>query len=728
MMTPLQDREFIYIDPNAAYIDDNVEGDGTTPTSPLWHFPTTMSADVIYLIRRSANEYSAGITAGTTLSTSDFIIWGMPTSTDDEIYQYLPDSVITTWFAEDTSVTKAYAYITLNNSGSSRALTLSGCTSIWMTNITFQTAGSRSSNSLYSMYTTAASVYCNNVYFRELGVDFPQGTDQIANLDSNGFGMYLYCNYSTTTIPHLCKFTNCTINANVQSSSIYLGSAKILQFEHITINTCPCNSESVSVFSWYTDDSNYIYPTIYVTDLQSTHYYWSIDSASSYIKPIFYGTCARMYVDTASLTIDKDQTCGTTTYSSRMYQGPLFRMVLQGPGSVFENITIDLGNFVAGWNHTVMYLQRNDNMYTSDCHGQYITVKNINITACAADTTPTFNGHSTTTISASPWTNNSSYNSLLMLTSSSEYSYNAAVDYIVSNININAPRGNALYAQYAILDLEDSDIIGACRLRRCAGKIGSIESWYPSAILSDGYNNILHIGSMTCNKNNPSVEYTGQAALTRDTPYCSNILCTTTNTLFCTAGTSTNTTMSPNLYICTNNTVTGNYTASNARNKCETWSIYRTGSVTDCSLKFSNETGSSATQPLRVGGRPFKGITSTVSAGSYIATIYLTMYGYNDYADIASHFQCLINISDTDHISSVITGVWTEDTTSEWNNIEQGTAYKLEIPFTIAETTDDEGNTITEYEVEFEYSWQWYMAGAATYVDPYPVITTITTE
>ena len=57
-------------------------------------------------------------------------------------------------------------------------------------------------------------------------------------------------------------------------------------------------------------------------------------------------------------------------------------------------------------------------------------------------------------------------------------------------------------------------------------------------------------------------------------------------------------------------------------------------------------------------------------------------------------------------------GSWQLDTDSVWENLDGYTSYKLTIPFHM----EVEGDIVTSY------TWSWYMVGAATFVDPFPVI------
>ena len=155
----------------------------------------------------------------------------------------------------------------------------------------------------------------------------------------------------------------------------------------------------------------------------------------------------------------------------------------------------------------------------------------------------------------------------------------------------------------------------------------------------------------------------------------------------------------------------GVYFARGIKSKAETWSAYRQGSSSNCSIRLTNEVADDRYWPLLVGGVPFKGITQHVTSGDHTMTFYLTMYGYNDYSEIMNRFFVTIELPNGKRIFSE-EGSWQLDTDSVWENLDGYTSYKLTIPFHM----DEEGDISTSFQ------WSWYMVGAATFVDPFPTI------
>ena len=53
------EHTFCYIDPSKKSAQDASAGDGSSPSSPLLDFPTTLQDNVIYIVRRSNKEFPA---------------------------------------------------------------------------------------------------------------------------------------------------------------------------------------------------------------------------------------------------------------------------------------------------------------------------------------------------------------------------------------------------------------------------------------------------------------------------------------------------------------------------------------------------------------------------------------------------------------------------------------------------------------------------------------------
>src|SRR5574344_1974092 len=102
------DHQIVYIDPNLKYIDNEVEGDGSSPSNCLWDIKDPILDNRIYLIRRSANKYYAEFPMYKSYSNvTSLVIWGMPKENELD-WDKLPETVKTAWL--DTDKPNAYVY------------------------------------------------------------------------------------------------------------------------------------------------------------------------------------------------------------------------------------------------------------------------------------------------------------------------------------------------------------------------------------------------------------------------------------------------------------------------------------------------------------------------------------------------------------------------------------------------------------------------------------------
>lgn len=291
---------------------------------------------------------------------------------------------------------------------------------------------------------------------------------------------------------------------------------------------------------------------------------------------------------------------------------------------------------------------------------------------------------------------------------------------IVQNINIKAyydTKPDTIDITGAMLDMVNNHIQGKVTIRKCTGKIGSITTYDAGGALTDKSGaNLVYIGSIACNRNNPSNPYTGQQAI--EPSWKSQILVGGTNTKFIQdnnfADLSANDgdnyyNRNDHMYLCTSDTLEGNFVARNRPAKAETWSVYRTGGHS-CTLRFVCEVADIVNYPLRIGDLPFAGIKRHLQKGINKCTFYMTMFGYNDYTQIKDKMRFRAKLPSGLYVGS--NGEWSEDTETVWNNIELNTSCK----YTFYIDMEEEGD------VEFSYQFWWYMLGGYTYLDPFPAV------
>ncbi len=692
------EHTFVYIDPNQKYVDGAVLGDGSTPETPLWDFPTTLTDNKIYLVRRSANGYYASVSNNTSSNAvTSFVLWGMPKPTDDW-WDKVPAQVRTLWLDED----KPKAYVRFSRNTSYHTINIPYCKNLDIRGFVFYSTGDCRSYCGIRSGTSCGgtNAYIDHIHFRDFDNDFTTGQSP----DYLAGGRYMDIGPSDSQYAHNVQLQNCTIDRCFREWALTLGRVQYIHINNLTINVLQC-SESSAVIEWTSDE--WIAPFVTIENCYAWLYKWA--QRDRYMPDIFGGDCTTLTAK--HLTYKMAPSQYWTPYNNEIYIGRLLSHNLRSPGSVVEDVVIDFSNEISGLWRDFIYLEYRQNEPRTSrgdaSYGQYNIVKNVTIN-CSRNPQYGCGGSDT---GGNPWYESYySRRGLITLTRYDRYDRVASSDYLIQDIHIVAPRGVALNLSHTLVDMKSCDVEGSVCMERCVGKLGTLTTWYPGYALYDGGGNILYIKSIVANRNNPNWEFNGQHAIVPS--YRSNVLCGTTNTPFMPATfQGTNETLSRNSYICTNDQTAGNYTVRNSFSSCKTWSINRVGSTGGCSLKLLNETAGDTSFPLLIGGEPFKGISSTVTAGDHVATIYLTMCGYNDYTQIKDKFRCRIRRAD----GSIVCqnqGNWSEDTVSVWENVEGSTSYKLEIPFHM----DEAG------EIEFEYQFSWYMQGAATYLDPYPSI------
>lgn len=688
------EHEFVYIDPSK----QAVEGDGSSPSSPLYNMPTSLTGNKIYLVRRSAPDRICTVSNGTSADSSveSLVIWGMPTESDSH-WDMVPDEAKEAW-GEDTDTT---AWVQFTANSSRHCMRANYARNIDLRSFTFMSLNRTDTGAYYCLYAGSSSTICNmhaeKVHFRDATADFTVGTQP----HSYSGGQYI--NIATEQYAHLVELIDCRVDHwSGYGHGLYLGRQHNVVIKGCDINISQAHNNYRTIY--WCDEDYYQAPMVTIKDC-NVRLYMSKQS-DRWTPYVFYGNATILNVNNVDYRMATEQYW--TPYGNTIYLRPLIQVSIKSPGSVIENITCDFSNHISGLSYSLISLDYTpgESGGSLAAFGQYTIVRNINITMAR---TPQY-GCGGNDNGGYVW-NTSEYECGMLRLYSENYSRGSSSDYLLQDIHISAPRGIGMYCHNALLDMKSCDIEGSIRLCRCTGKIGAISTWYPGYAVCDDGGNLLYIKSITCNRNNPSWEYNGQYAVVPS--YRSNILCGTTNVLYMPPShMSTSYTRCRCSYICTNDQISGNYTARNSFSDCRTWSVNRVGSTGGCTLKLTNESGQDDTMfPLIIAGEPFKGIAIQTSAGEHVATFYAALFGYNDFSQIANKLRIKITKPDGTIVTSM-SGNWVVDTESVWENVEGHTVYRCDVPFLLEESG----------EIQVEYQFSWYMQGGVTYLDPYPVI------
>lgn len=690
------EHTFCYIDPSKKSAQDASAGDGSSPSSPLLDFPTTLQDNVIYIVRRSNKEFPAIVSNNTNSSAvKSMVIWGMPTQ-NDEHWNLVPQEARTAWGGDPQNL---QVWLRFDQSWDRHSLYLPNCKYLDLRSFNFAQNGETYQWCIYVADSSGrCNLYVNDVHFLTYTNDFTAGEQPLGRYRGAHFIYIAGGSYA-----HSARFLNSRIDSTWNGTCVYFGRQHNILIKNVEVHTVQ-HTDRDAVFSWNWDDR--LVPNVVIQDCDN--YFYMCDRHDWLMQPIYSGTVRTITAKNVTYQMAENQYWAPR--DNHIHIGELFSHEIRSPGSVVEDITVNFPDQMAGGYYPFIRLSyRCDESWSNDrdpSFGQYTIVRNINITMSR---NPQY-GDGINNSGGYVWNTNGSNRGLLRLVRSDRYGRVSSSDYLIQNIAIVAPRGIAMVLDNCLVDMKSCDIEGSCEFAHCVGKIGTITTWYPGYGVLDSAGNILYIKSIQCNRNNPNWEYNGQYALVPS--YGSNILVGSTNVI-CMPSTfmNTNQTRKECSYICTNDQLAGNYTVRNSFTDCRTWSVNRVGSVGGCTLKLSNETTDDFNYPLKIGGEPFKGIAIQTTAGSHVAKIYVAMYGYNDFTQIIDRLNCKITLPDGSFVTA-FDGNWYEDTESSWENIEGHTVYRLEIPFELSEAG----------EVLFEYSFSWYMIGGSTYLDPYPVI------
>lgn len=697
------------------YIDPAIltSGDGLTPKTAYKDFPTTASEypdHVAFIVRRTSDNVATSLPENLSINSLSLAIIGMPKSTD-AIYDIIPQEAKTAWGNDGGD----YGYIIHDvNDRNVCGIIADNCKAFDMRYIALM-----DNNSAYcsekAIQVRNSTYGCNatidHCWFRAL-TDWVGTGEQPSHIYYGG--KYLSINAgdrnSYNRFGHRVIFTNNRIDvwSSVTTEAIYMCFTEHIEIRNVEIN---CVQTDVSNSLIHIGNSGYDEkaPIAFVDNVHAKYYY--LNHRGDYFRTVVeFGRC--LYCTIQNCSYEKSDTQYWTPYSNRVRFNSFIHVILLSSGSVIKNINIDYSDVRGEYQYGVD-IEYNQRYNPEDAqYGQYTKLEDITVTCCSD--TPVYNdGHNDRNYENTYNEKGSHEYHLVRARMSNDQDRVVSTDFLIKNLKINAPFGRALYATHSLIDMKTMDIYGSISVTNCMGKIGSVNTWYPGYCVADNGGNLLHINTIECNRFNESFPYTGQHAIIPS--YRSNILVTDCNIEM--MPNTVNTESQRNCsYICTNNNshiTTGNYFVRNQRSFCRTWSVNRVGSYGGCSLKLSNESGGSDwNYPLLVGGLPFKGVTKTCeSAGNYIAKIYATTYGYNDPSMISDMLKVRITKEDKSIVTSY-DGNWSRDETSVWENIEAGTAYVLEIPFTVDKAQD----------IEFEFAFSWDMIGGATYLDPHPVI------
>ena len=740
--------QWYYIDPTQQYNDsidwDPAEHDGSSIDKANRELPAVLQDNTVYLIRRSNHQHVTDEGAsypriwcynnsnGCELPSGSMrvAIVGMPKQ-DDPVFEYMPEDAKTQWGPDTTEyATLAQNY---NKYIQNNAFIRLNARDVVIYNLRIRTLSMQSNSSGSERGKGFIYANCENFEASKIYSCMIHG-DILDPSDVTGIWFTSVVNGPYTCCPILfdVEYTNtCHISDSIliskgdcRDSGGYInlysrfGNCTI---ENITIHSIPlANSyENNSRHNYYNYNgffyflSEKTYRSLSKIDIHNVHMYLyraKIDSKYGRHRKLLTGQANLWNVHDITIEEAADENQLPDASINKIPENYLIELSSFNPGCIVENITCNLPKCkgLGLFNYTIGYKDREYDWFFTP-KSQWHILRNISFIGVGEGEDGADTWGSTDTIvfnidNQQCRENNSVSNGL-----------NPTCDQLIlQNINIKSyynTNESGFSATGAMLDMVNNHLQCKVALRKCTGKIGSIKTYSVGNAFTDSSGaNLVYIGSITCNRNNPDEPYTGQQAISPS--WRSQILVGSTNTKFIQDNNFSNESINNNndhMYLCTSDTLEGNFVARNKPAKAETWSVYRTGGHS-CTLRFVCEVADIANYPLRIGDLPFAGIKRHLQKGINKCTFYMTMFGYNDYSQIKDKMRFRAKLPSGLYVGS--NGVWSEDNETVWNNIELNSSYK----YTFYIDMKEEGD------VEFSYQFWWYMLGGYTYLDPFPAV------
>ena len=247
------DKEFVYIDPSLRS-ESGTEGDGSTPQNALWDFPSTVSENSLYLIRKTSRHVVANLKATITDSTcTSLTIWGMPGPTEKH-WNDVPEVARTAWGGDTQEGYKAAlrvpGYVSSNNK---IQFNLSALRYLNLSNLRFLDSSNydSSSSSDYCIY--SSSNVCDMViedtnFAGVLQTTTDSETQYLQYHELSGTkGLYtgqrwIYVNGSsssstTQATANSCIINNCTFDyVSGKGEGIHIGYCRNTCITNVTVN------------------------------------------------------------------------------------------------------------------------------------------------------------------------------------------------------------------------------------------------------------------------------------------------------------------------------------------------------------------------------------------------------------------------------------------------------------------------------------------------------------
>ena len=763
------------IEYNIVYIDPSIEtaGDGSSCASALKTLPSPLVDETCYLIRRTTEEYLTDMQKSHNVGLRNIIFLGMPKQ-GSYFYDLIDEDTKADWGSDVAE----YANIRMNSNAYNNSTSDTDYTNVvyYETNTENFIAencyffrdgeGASASSYVNMMFTFNQTTYKQNIRFdgckfgyAQYDIDDPDflanNTDISTNTSKypqNKCQGYVGINYANNV-----SFVNCIINCvtsnfnNSERDSITHGCHKAIYIAYycnnLEIKNCSINKLSRE----YLTSNQYIHSYFngisygkvfrsYNDEASSTNYY---KRGNAYIHnitinqilcgsyPLSYPKVLSIYADNIEadnikINLLNMKDCTTSSISeyvesSNPYQSSYMIVFGQAHGSIkVQNIEADFSNaiFQVPSMQTLAFW----NICKNSLGTPSSYIRNINLKyAQEWDRLSTTSGNNyILDIRSLDQDYSNDYNNYYP---SSRTSGNSTKSWIAENIVVDAPL-NSSYSLYLNgVGVKSPKIRGRVYLWQSTLEVDELYNWYASQTGANVYgNSYLKVNNYTADLNNKIKPYIGNTQMEIQRNSRCSVYVNKTNSAIFNELVDTNVTKGDMNSICTcmNYIVDGQFMARNTYTFAKSWNVVRTGSNSNASIRFNNNScvQSNRPHPLVIGLDPYKGIEITpTSLGKKMITCYIACKNFDDVELKLGQEYCGIDVYVPEKISEDIitrhrytstTNGWKEDN-STWSNDANLKTFKMEIPVEVKDL---------ENPIEVKIWYNWYSTNGCVYVDP----------
>lgn len=763
------------IEYNVIYIDPSIEteGDGSSYDLALKTLPSPLVDETCYLIRRTTEEYLVDMKKSHNVGLRNIIFLGMPKQ-GSFFYDFVDEDVKTAWGSDVAE----YANVRMNsdaysNSGDTTATNViyyeTNTENFIAENCYFFRDGEGASATSYinMMFTFNQSTYKQNIRFNgckfgyaQYDIDDPDFLANNTDISSNTskYPQNKCQGYIGITYANTVSFNNCIFNwvtpsmGSNYNDSMTQGVYKLVYIRYFCnkfeLNNCTINKLSRG---YYTNSSYYggqfHYNGILVgynnrNDDDPQNSTSSYQRKNSYIhnltinqilcgsNPLIFPTTLSIYsdvieADNININLLNMKDCTSSSIvenydSNNPYNCSYMITFGQSTGAIkIQNINADFSNAILQvpsiqtlcfWN-TCKNSVGNPSSYVRNINLKY--AQDWERLSTTSGNNPCLYMHTF------PRDYYDGYNN----TYNAHTSGNSTKSWIAENIVVDAPL-NSYYSLYLSgVGVKSPKIRGRVYLWQSTLEVDELYNWYASQTGANVYgNSYLKVNNYTTELSNKVKQYIGNTQMEIQRNSRCSVYVNRTNSALFNELVDTSVTKGDINSICTcmNYIVDGQFMARNTYTFAKSWNVVRTGSTSNASIRFNNNScvQSNRPHPLVIGLDPYKGIEITpTSLGKKMITCYVACKNFDDVELKLGQEYCGIDVYVPEKISEDIitrhrytstTNGWKEDS-STWSNEANLRTFKMEIPIEVKDL---------ENPVEVKIWYNWYSTNGCVYVDP----------